>query len=71
MKFKSFKIVKICLMIKIKFLARKFFIKILFCNHYFNPLSSEMCGSGPRKYSREQQQFFFVKDKQLLKILLL
>ncbi len=44
MKFKSFKkIVKICLTIKIKFLARKFFcIKILFWNPYFSPLKTFM-----------------------------
>ena len=42
MKFKSFKIVKICWMIKIKFFARKFCIKILFCNHYFSPLNTFM-----------------------------
>jgi hypothetical protein len=40
MNFISFKIVNKCLMIKIKFLARKFCIKILFRNHYVNPLST-------------------------------
>ncbi len=58
--FKSFKIVKICLMIKIKFLQENFCIKILFCNDYFSPLNTFMrkrkdpfctcdgsgCGSG-------------------------
>jgi hypothetical protein len=40
MKFKSFKNVKICLMIKIKFFAEKnFSVKILFCNHYLSPLN--------------------------------
>jgi hypothetical protein len=29
-------------MIKIKFLARKFCIKINFCNHYFSPLNTFM-----------------------------
>jgi hypothetical protein len=42
MKFKSFKTVKICLMIKIKFLARKIFVKIFFCYHYFSPLNTFM-----------------------------
>ncbi len=42
MKFKSFKIVKICLIIKIKFLARKLLYKNLFWNHYFSPLYSFM-----------------------------
>jgi hypothetical protein len=35
MKFRSFKIVKICLMIKIKLEKENFGINILFCNHYF------------------------------------
>jgi len=37
MKFKSS---KICLMLKIKYLARNFCIKILFCNRYFSPLNT-------------------------------
>ncbi len=41
MKFKSFQILKICLMIKIKFLARQIFsIKILFCHIYSSPLNT-------------------------------
>jgi hypothetical protein len=39
--FKSFKTVKICL-IKIRFLARKLCVKILFCNNYFRPLNTFM-----------------------------
>jgi hypothetical protein len=39
MKFKSFKILKICSVIKIKFLSKNFCINILFCNHYFSPLN--------------------------------
>ncbi len=35
MKFKSFNRVKICLRIKIKYFAKKYCIKILFCKHYF------------------------------------
>jgi hypothetical protein len=42
MKFKSFKIVKICLMIKIYFKQECFFIKFLLCNHYFSPLNTFM-----------------------------
>ncbi len=46
MKFKSFKNLKVCLMIKIKFLARKFlysnFWKILFCKHYFISVRSTL-----------------------------
>jgi hypothetical protein len=42
MKLKSFKILKICLMIKIEVIARKFLVKILFCNHYFSPLNISM-----------------------------
>jgi hypothetical protein len=38
MKFKNFNLVKISLMMKIKFLAKKCCIKILFCKHYFSPL---------------------------------
>jgi hypothetical protein len=41
MRFKSFKTVKI-FMIKIKFVAKKICIKILFCNHYFNSLDTFM-----------------------------
>ncbi len=42
MNFKGFKIVRICLTIKIKFSARKFCIKISFCNYYFSPLNTSM-----------------------------
>jgi hypothetical protein len=46
MKFKSFKIVKICLMIKIKFLERKFL-------YYFTPLDTFMGkGKDPDPYLR-------------------
>ncbi len=41
MKFKSYKIVIICLMIKNKFLARNF-CKILFCNPYISQLHTFM-----------------------------
>ncbi len=55
MKFKSFKIVKICLTIKIKYLARNFFfIKILFYNHYFSPLNTTLLWEKVR--NREAQK---------------
>ncbi len=41
-KFKSFKIIKNILTIKIKFFATKFFFKIWFCNHYYSPLNTFM-----------------------------
>jgi hypothetical protein len=41
-KLKSFKILRICLMIKMNFLARKFLCKKFFGNHYFSPLNTFM-----------------------------
>ncbi len=32
----------VCVMIKIKFLVKKFCIKILFCNHYLSPINTFM-----------------------------
>ncbi len=43
MKFKSFKFVKICLMIKIKFFQpESFCINFFFCNHYCSPFNTFM-----------------------------
>jgi hypothetical protein len=37
--------------IKVNFLARKFFIKIFFCNYYFSPLNTFMLkGKDPDPY---------------------
>jgi hypothetical protein len=57
MKVKNFKILKLCLMIKIKFIIRKFCIKnIFFFKHYFSPLNTLMSKGkdsdprGPKTY---------------------
>jgi hypothetical protein len=59
MEFKRFKIVTICLMIKIKFLARKFFVLFQSAQHFYgkskvivtndpdaDPGGPKTCGSG-------------------------
>jgi hypothetical protein len=47
MKFKSFNLVKMCLMMKIKFFAKKYCIKFLFRKHYFSRSTpQEKEGSG-------------------------
>jgi hypothetical protein len=50
MKFKSFKMIKICLMIKIQFLARNFCFKFYFAT-IFSPLKAFMRkGKNPDLY---------------------
>ncbi len=58
MKFKSFKIVEICLMIKTKFLSRKFLVLNFILQPYFSPLDTfirkgkdlEQDTGGPKTY---------------------